>query len=84
MLSDVYSHRNLISLPSSKAGFTGFARKSSIPAAAAFSRSAGDAFAVRAIMGMFARIRFGSLRMFMVDSYPSITGISISINTKWK
>ena len=48
----------------------------------ALSRSSGIVFTVNAIIGMFALIRFGRLRIFAVDSYQSITAISMSIRIK--
>ena len=48
--------------------FTGFTRKPSIPTANALSRFSETAFAVKAMIGVFARMRFGSFRIRIVAS----------------
>src|SRR3984893_13967166 len=59
--------------------FTGFARYSEAPASRHFSRSPFMAFAVRAMIGR--RRNAGFCLMTCMVSYPSISGIMISMST---
>ena len=61
-------YKNLARLLSKRVELAGFTKKSSIPTAAALSLFSGIAFAVSAMMGILALIRFGRFRIFKVAS----------------
>ena len=63
-----HTHSSFAKQDSKRNAFTGFTRKPSIPTANALSRFSEAAFAVKATIGVFARIRLGSFRIRNVDS----------------